>query len=102
MHNRAPLSIGSDVVVSQEVLITTGSHAFRTDMATTSAPITVHDGAWLTSRAVILAGSVIETSALVLPNTVVHGVVPAGSMFGIPTGNVVGKRFISADSETGV
>ncbi len=40
-----------------------------------------------------LGGSRIGTSALILPNTVVKGDVPANAVSGVPQAAVVGERF---------
>lgn len=103
IHNQARMEIGSDVVVSQGSFLTTGTHAFRTDMALETSPVVIEDGVWITSRCMVLAGSQIGRSALILPNTVVRGVVPAGTLFGTPSGQVVGQRFDgqSADDANG-
>ena len=93
IHNQDRIEIGSDVVVSQESFLTTGTHAFRSDMALKTQPVVIEDGVWITTRCVVLAGSRIGRSALILPNTVVRGQVPAGSLFGTPAGQVVGQRF---------
>jgi putative colanic acid biosynthesis acetyltransferase WcaF len=93
IHNQGQMTIGSDVVVSQESFLTTGTHAFRTDMALETMPVIIEDGVWVTSRCMVLAGSRIGRSALILPNTVVRGEVPAGTLFGTPSGQVVGQRF---------
>ena len=93
IHNQDRIEIGSDVVVSQESFLTTGTHAFRTDMALETRPVTIEDGVWITSRCMVLAGSRIGRSALILPNTVVRGEVPAGTLFGTPSGRVIGQRF---------
>jgi putative colanic acid biosynthesis acetyltransferase WcaF len=93
IHNQDRIEIGSDVVVSQESFLTTGTHAFRSDMALETLPVTIEDGVWITSRCMVLAGSRIGRSALILPNTVVHGEVPAGTLFGTPSGQVIGQRF---------
>ncbi len=93
LHNQDSLRIGSDVVVSQDSFLTTGTHAFRTDMALVTRPVVVEDGAWLTARCVVLGGSRVGRSALVLPGTVVSGEVPAGAMYGAPPAQVVGQRF---------
>jgi len=93
IHNQGQMTIGSDVVVSQESFLTTGTHAFRTNMALETVPVVIEDGVWITSRCMVLAGSRIGRSALILPNTVVRGVVPAGTLFGTPSGQVVGQRF---------
>lgn len=99
LHNQDHLVIGSDVVISQGTFVTTGTHAFRTDMALVTRPIHVEDGAWVTSRAVVLGGVTIGRNALVLPNTVVRRDVPAGTIFGTPDGSVVGQRFPDESSD---
>jgi putative colanic acid biosynthesis acetyltransferase WcaF len=101
IHNQDRIEIGSDVVVSQESFLTTGTHAFRTDMALETLPVIIEDGVWITSRCIVLAGSRIGRSALILPNTVVRGDVPAGALFGTPAGQVVGQRF-EEESAVGV
>jgi putative colanic acid biosynthesis acetyltransferase WcaF len=93
IHNQDRIEIGSDVVVSQESFLTTGTHAFRSDMALETSPVVIEDGVWITTRCMVLAGSRIGSSALILPNTVVHGEVPAGTLYGTPSGQVVGERF---------
>ncbi|MEP7738177.1 hypothetical protein ABKW28_11030 [Nocardioides sp. 31GB23] len=93
LHNQDALDIGADVVVSQGTFITTGTHAFRTDMALRTRPIRIDDGVWVTSRCMVLGGAHIGESALILPNTVVKGAVPANSLYGSDTAGVVGQRF---------
>lgn len=101
IHNQDRLYIGGDVVVSQESFLTTGTHAYRSDMALSTKPIVIEDGAWITSRCVVLAGSRIGRSAVVLPNTVVRGKVPEAAIFGTPAGQVVGRRFGGKDINPG-
>lgn len=94
-HNQDQVFIGENVVVSQEAFLTTGSHAIRKDMGLITAPIKICDGAWVTSRCVILGGTHIGRSSIVTPGTVVgaHTVIPDGAIFGAPTGTVIGQRF---------
>lgn len=100
LHNQERLVIGSDVVISQGTFVTTGTHAFRTDMALLTRPIRVEDGAWVTSRAMVLGGVTIGRNALVLPNTVVRRDVPEGVIFGAADGTVIGQRFPESNDET--
>lgn len=95
LHNQDELTIGRDVVVSQQTFVTTGTHAFRDDMALTTRPVTIEDGAWVTARCTVLAGSRIGRSAVVVPATVVSGSVPPGSIWATADGRgrVVGRRF---------
>lgn len=71
IHNQDQVTIGSDVVVSQEVFITTGSHAVAADMALITRPVRIEDGAWLATRSMVLGGTVVGRSVVVAPNTVV-------------------------------
>ena len=81
-HNQDHIYIGDDVVISQETLLTTGSHALSTDMALVTKPIHVHRGAWITSRCVVLGGTTIGRSAVLAPMSVVRGDISAGTISG--------------------
>jgi putative colanic acid biosynthesis acetyltransferase WcaF len=91
-HNQDHIYIGSDVVLSQETFLTTGSHAHRRDMALITRPIHVEDGAWVTARCVLLGGTVIGQSALVTPSSVVHGHVPPNRVWGSAESVDLGPR----------
>jgi putative colanic acid biosynthesis acetyltransferase WcaF len=93
IHNQARVTIGADAVISQGTFITTGSHAYRTDMRLLTRDVAIGSGAWVTARCVVLAGSTIGDNALITPGTVVRGDVPAGAIFGAPEGRVLGPRF---------
>lgn len=92
-HNQDHVFVGSDVVLSQETLITTGSHAHRRDMALITRPVTIEDGAWVTSRAIVLGGAHIGRSALVTPLTTVAGRVEPNTIYGGSPGRSLGARF---------
>ena len=74
-HNQDHIYIGHDCVLSQETMLTTGSHAHRRDMALLTRPIVIEPGVWVTSRCMVLGGSRIGRSALVSPMTLVNGTV---------------------------
>lgn len=64
--NLEPVTIGSNVCISQDVLLCTGSH--RRDSPTfdfDNAAITVGDGAWLAVRSTVLRGVNIGEGAVV-------------------------------------
>ena len=92
-HNQDHVFVGSDVVLSQETFLTTGSHAHRRDMALRTRPIRVEDGAWITSRCIVLGGALVGRSALARPLTVVAGSVPSNAVVSGPDCEVVGSRF---------
>jgi putative colanic acid biosynthesis acetyltransferase WcaF len=87
--NLEPITIGSDVCVSQWALLCTGSHrwddpAFEFD----NAPIVIEDGAWIAARSTVLRGVTIGHEAVVGAGAVVARDVPPGSKV-FPTPNVV-------------
>lgn len=91
-HNQDDIHVGSDVVISQETFLTTGSHAHRRDMALITRPIRISNGAWVTSRCIVLGGSIIGVSALIQPSTVVNGSVPSNAIWS--GSGRVGDRFV--------
>jgi putative colanic acid biosynthesis acetyltransferase WcaF len=92
-HNQDHIHIGADVVISQETMLTTGTHAHRRDMALLTRPIHIEDGAWITSRCIVLGGAHVGRSALARPMTVVTGTVAPNTVTCGPHGEIVGLRF---------
>jgi putative colanic acid biosynthesis acetyltransferase WcaF len=93
IHNQDKVTIGHDVCISQESFLTTGSHAYRKNMALLSKPIEIEAGVWITSRCLILGGTKIGTSCLISPMSVVSGVLPPGKVWGSLTSIDLGERF---------
>jgi putative colanic acid biosynthesis acetyltransferase WcaF len=98
-HNQAQITVGSDVVISQETFLTTGSHRHRRDMALITRPITIADGVWITSRCIVLGGTTVGTSALARPLTVVSGTIPANTIVAGPFCQQMGHRFASPKAD---
>lgn len=96
ISNRSEVILGSNVVLSQECFITTGSHRLRRDMATISRAVTVQDGAWITSRAIVLGGSLIRTSVVVTPGSVAPRQTEAGGIYAGNPAQLVDWRFPEA------
>jgi len=92
-HNQDHIHVGHDVAISQETLLTTGSHAHRRDMALITRPITVEAGAWITSRCMVLGGVTIGRSALVQPMSLIGNDVPPGEIWGGNPARRIGERF---------
>lgn len=95
LHNQAQISIGSDVVISQETFLTTGSHRHRRDMALITRPISIADGAWITSRCIVLGGTTIGRSVLVRPLSVLQGSFSANAVVAGNPATTIGLRFDS-------
>ncbi|WP_237685398.1 acetyltransferase [Arthrobacter sunyaminii] len=101
-HNQDHVYVGADVVISQETFLTTGSHRVRTDMGLITSPIRIGDGAWLTSRCMVLGGSQIGESAVVQPMTVVKGTIEPNRVYGNPVQpGELGERFTEETGGTG-
>ncbi|SFK20871.1 putative colanic acid biosynthesis acetyltransferase [Cellulomonas sp. KH9] len=79
--NLEPVVIGSDVCVSQDVLLCTGSHDRRSPtFEFDNAPVVVEDGAWVAVRATVLRGVTIGADAVVGAAALVTRDVPAGAV----------------------
>lgn len=88
--NLEPVTIGSDVCVSQSVLLCTGSHdrhspSFEFD----NGPIEIGDGAWIAARATILRGTRIGKNSVIGATSLVSTDVPDGSFVRPPRSIVV-------------
>lgn len=92
-HNQDHVYLGSNVVISQETMLTTGSHRHRTDMGLVTRPIRIDDGVWVTSRCMILGGVIIGRSAVIRPMTVVAKDIDANTVSGGDFGKAE-KRFV--------
>ena len=78
--NLEPVTIGSNVCVSQDVMLCTGSHdrhspSFEFD----NAPIVIRDGAWVAARATVRRGVTIGERAIVGATALVVQDVAPGS-----------------------
>lgn len=100
-HNQDHVTVGSDVVLSQEAFVTTGSHAIRRDMALITKPVVIEDGAWVTTRCIVLGGTRIGRSAVLTPNSVAgpNADITPGMIFGTAAPTLRGDRFATIDME---
>ena len=78
--NLEPISIGSDVCISQEAMLCTGSHdRFSPTFEFDNGPITIGNGAWIAARATVLRGVSIGENAVVGACALAARDVPANS-----------------------
>ena len=76
--NLEPITIGSDVCVSQGAFLCTGSHDRRSPtFEFDNGPITIESGAWVAAKAVVLRGVTVHSGAVVGAGAVVSADVPA-------------------------
>lgn len=91
--NLEEITIGSDVCISQQAMLCTGSHraddpAFEFD----NAPIHIEDGAWIATRATVLRGVTVGHDAVVGATAlVVRNVPPYARVLAPPSQTVTGS-----------
>jgi putative colanic acid biosynthesis acetyltransferase WcaF len=79
--NLEPIHIGSNVCISQEVLLCTGSHDRRSPtFEFDNAAISVGDSSWVAARATVLRGVTIGAGAVVGAGVTVTTDVPEGAL----------------------
>ncbi|QZS54685.1 putative colanic acid biosynthesis acetyltransferase [Rhodococcus opacus] len=78
--NLEPVIIGNDVCISQDALICTGSHNFRSPtFEFDNGQIVIEDGVWIAARSTILRGVRIGQNSLIGATALVTGDVPSNS-----------------------
>ena len=78
LMNLEPITIGSDVCISQNVSLVTGSHKrFAADFAYDNGPISIADGAWLAFGATVLRGVKIGRNSVIGAEALVRADVPS-------------------------
>lgn len=94
LDGRGGLDIGSNVNISQNVLLVAGSHDYRDGQkfAGSAVPIKIEDYAWLCARCTVLPGVVIGRGAVIAAGAVVTKSVEAHAiMAGVPA-KKIGER----------
>ncbi len=91
--NLEPVTIGSDVCISQQAMLCTGSHraddpAFEFD----NAPIVIEDGAWIATRATVLRGVTVGADAVVGSQALIVSDVPPGARMVAPLAQRKGEK----------
>jgi putative colanic acid biosynthesis acetyltransferase WcaF len=78
--NLEPITVGSNVCISQQAFICTGSHlATSPTFEFDNAPVVIEDGAWIAARATVLRGVTVGKNALVGATSLVVKDVPENS-----------------------
>ena len=93
IENLANVRIGSQVCISQQVYICTGSHDCRRrafDLIT--RPVSIGDGAWLAARSLVLGGVTIGANAVVAGGSVVTKDVPPATIVAGQPARFIGPR----------
>jgi maltose O-acetyltransferase len=100
----AEVTIGNNVRIGHDVMLLTVDHVIGPSgqrcRGTLSAPITIGDGAWISSRAVVLPGVSIGAGAIVAAGAVVTSDVPPDCLVGGVPARVI--RQLSEDAPASV
>jgi putative colanic acid biosynthesis acetyltransferase WcaF len=96
IHNQAPVTIEENVVLSQESFITTGSHDIHSSMDLLVEPVNIRQGAWVTTRCIVLRGVQIGENTIVTPGSVVHKNLPPDCIYGGNPAKFIRKRWHDA------
>lgn len=79
IDNPAPVALGSQVVLSQGVRLTTGNHDYRSSAFDLRLePIEIGDGAWIAAHALVAPGAKVERLAVLAFGSVGIGTLRAG------------------------
>ena len=80
--NHVPITIGSNVCISQGAILSSGSHDFySSSLDYKHASIAVKDGAWICLRATVLAGVTVGTNSVVSAGEVLRKSLPDSSLY---------------------
>lgn len=90
--NLEQISIGSDVCISQGVMLCTGSHHMRSrSFEFDNAPVVIRDGVWIAARATVLRGVTIGSNAVVGATALVTKDLDADCVALAPRGAVISE-----------
>ena len=95
IYNKAPVSLGTGVVISQDAFLCTASHDVSSPtMALVAQPIVVEDNVWICARAIILPGVTLHTASVVGAGAVATKDVEAWSIVGGNPAKFIKKRVL--------
>lgn len=93
IYSAAPIALGSNCVVSEGAFLCAASHDIASQIfELATAPITMGDGAWIASRAIVLPGMKIGEGAVVAAGAVVTKDVAPWTVVGGNPATVIKKR----------
>jgi len=99
--NLAPVSIGSNVCISQESFLCAGGHDYRDEsFSYRNAPIFIGDGAWIQARVFLGAGVSVGSEAVVKACSVVSGEVTCNTIVSGFPARLCGQRWDTQPSKS--
>ncbi|MCO6482885.1 MAG: WcaF family extracellular polysaccharide biosynthesis acetyltransferase [Flavobacteriales bacterium] len=98
LDNLDRLTIHSHVVISQGAMLILGSHDYRkVDYPTLTGPITLEEGSWIGTGAIVLGGVTVRTHALLAAGSVTGKDLKAYTIYRGNPAQPVRERVIGAD-----
>ena len=92
--NLAPVSIGSNVCISQDSFLCAGGHDYRdVSFSYRNAPIFIGDGAWIQARVFLGAGVSVGAEAVVKACSVVSGEIACNTIVSGFPARLCGQRW---------
>ena len=99
IYNKAPVSIGTGVVVSQGSYLCTASHDVSSPtMALVTRPINIEDNVWIGARAIVLLGVTLHKASVVGAGSVVAKDVDEWNVVAGNPAKVVKKRVLKEEA----
>lgn len=93
IYNKAKVSLGTGVVISQDSYICTASHDLSSPtMALVIKPIVIEDNVWVAARSLVLPGVTLHTASVVGAGSVVTRDVDAWTVVGGNPAKIIKKR----------
>ena len=93
IYNKAKVSLGTGVVISQDSYICTASHDVSSPtMSLVTKPIVIEDNVWVAARSIILPGVTLHTASVVGAGSVVTKDVDAWTVVGGNPAKIIKKR----------
>ena len=98
VYNKAPVSLGTGVVISQDSYLCTASHDISSPvMALITRPIVVDNNVWIGARAIVLPGVTLHTASVIGAGAVVTKDVEAWRVVGGNPAHVIKKRTLVSE-----
>lgn len=93
IYNKAKVSLGTGVVISQDSYICTASHDVSSPtMTLVIKPIVIEDNVWVAARSIVLPGVTLHTASVIGAGSVVTKDVDAWTVVGGNPAKIVKKR----------
>lgn len=94
----APVEIGNNVCLSQEVYICCGNHDWsHPAFAKSVKPIKIEDGVWIATRAIVMLGTTLRSHSVVCAGTVISKDTEPYMIYSGSPATPIKKRIISSD-----